>query len=62
MQVVALQSAMQALDEEVQILQSDLRGGAYVDPTAPPAEVVSDLEQAIARFQYLQVPPDLFCA
>jgi hypothetical protein len=53
--VVALQSAIQGLNEEVQMLQSDLRGGVYIDPTAPPAEVVNELEQHIDRLDYLRV-------
>jgi hypothetical protein len=58
---VALESSIQGLHEEVAMLQSSLRGGVFVDPTAPPAEVVNELEQALARIDHLEVLPFVSC-
>ena len=56
-QLDALSTGIRSVNEELASSLVSLQQGEFVDPEAPPAEVVNDLEQLQARLQALKVEP-----
>ena len=54
-QLDALSTGIHSVNEELASSLASLQQGEFVDPEAPPAEVVNDLEQLQARLQALKV-------
>ncbi len=54
-QLDALSTGIRSVNEELASSLASLQQGEFVDPEAPPAEVVNDLEQLQARLQALKV-------
>ena len=60
-QLDALSTGIRSVNEELASSLASLQQGEFVDPEAPPAEVVNDLEQLQARLQALKVGRGSIC-